>query len=296
MKNKSFKILVPTDFSQQSDLALHQAIHFAEIAKAEVELLYVLHEKKGILASIFNKTQEETFDKAIEAKLLEQANHFKAKHKLTITIKLLHSTSVHGAIVDYSQKFGASLIIMGKGCIHENDIELPTIGSNTAKVVRHSKIPVITIGNSGHSKGIRNILLPLDLTKETRQKVSWAIKIAKIFNSKITVVSGLWDSNKEFVVTKLNSQMKQVVKFIKEQGIDCTSAIIESKSDKSLTPIIQRYIDKNDDIDLVIIMTQQENDVTEFFMGSSATSFIREIKLPVLSVIPRDLDTIIVGF
>ncbi len=295
MDNKDFKILVPTDFSEQSNLALHQAIHFANIIKAQVTLLYVLQEKKGILGSIFNKPQEKTFDNAIIEKLKEQSQTYNNKHKLKIDYQLEHSTSIHGSILEYSNKNNFDIIIIGKGSIFENGEEIPSIGSNAAKIVRHSKIPVITIGNSGHSIDIRSILLPLDLSKETRQKVNWALKIAKISKAKINVISILdKDSNKEFII-KVQIQMKQVITFIKKQGVDCSSSIIDSKNDNDHKAIINRYIESHPNIDLAIIMTQQENDFTEFFVGSSATALIRSIKIPVLSVIPRELETIIWG-
>ncbi|OYT12259.1 MAG: hypothetical protein B6I18_01340 [Bacteroidetes bacterium 4572_112] len=295
MKESKFKILVPTDFSEQSNLALHQAIHFAEITKSQVTLLYVLHEKKGILGNIFNKQQTQMFDDAIEEKLQEQSKQYREKHNLSIDYKLVHSTSIHSAILKHSIEGAFSIIIMGKGSIYENGVELPSIGSNTAKVVRHAKIPVITVGNSRHSTSIKSILLPLDLTKETRQKVGWGAKVAKIFGAEVILFSAIWGSNNTEVKLKIETQMKQAVSVLTKQGIKCKSAIIESKSDNNLTPIINRYIDKNPNLDLAIIMTQQENDFTEFFLGSSATEFIRSVNLPVLSVVPRELDQIVLG-
>ena len=295
MKESNFKILVPTDFSEQSNLALHQAIHFAEITKSQVTLLYVLHEKKGILGNIFNKQQTQMFDTAIEEKLQEQSKQYREKHNLSIDYKLVHSTSIHSAILKHSIEGAFSIIIMGKGSIYENGVELPSIGSITAKVVRHAKIPVITIGNSGHSTSIKSILLPLDLTKETRQKVGWGAKIAKIFGAEVILFSAIWGNNNTEIKIKIETQMKQAVSVLTKQGIKCKSTIIESKSDKNLTPIINRYIDKNPNLGLAIIMTQQENDFTEFFLGSSATEFIRSVKLPVLSVVPRELEQIVLG-
>lgn len=295
MNKSDFKILVPTDFSDQSNFALHQAIHLAEAIKANIELLYVLQEKKGIIESIFNSQRDQAFDSLIEEKLAEQSNLFSTTHKIDVSHKLIHSTSIHTAIIEYSLQTNASLIVMGKGSIYENEVELSSIGSNTSKVVRRSKIPVITIGNDGHKTGINSILLPLDLSKETRQKVSWGIKIAKLFGTKIHVISGLWDKDSEYITSKLQSQMAQVVTFIKSKNIECEGEIIESNTVKGLTPIVSEYINSHPELSLAVIMTQQEDNMTEFFIGSSATSFIREVKIPVLSVIPRELDKIVYG-
>jgi nucleotide-binding universal stress UspA family protein len=296
MVNSSYKILVPTDFGEQSDFALHQALHLSQIVNGEIVLLYVLHEKKGVLGKIFNKEQKKSFNTLIEEQLKEQSKAISEKHKVVVSTALLHSTSISGEITKYADEIQAAIIVMGKGAIYIHGKEVDGIGSNTSKVLRNSKIPVITVSNSQHSKGCDNILLPLDLTKETRQKVSWGIQFAKLFDSKIHVISGLWDTDNEFVVNKINTQMKQVTKFIKQQGVKVESEIIIPKQGiEGIVPVISTYVKKHPEIDLTIIMTQQEDDFTEFFIGSEATSFIRGAKCPVMSIVPRKLDDVILG-
>jgi len=296
MNKAVYKILVPTDFSDQSNYALHQALHLSQIVNGEIILLYVLHEKKGILGRILNKEQKDSFNDLINSKLKEQSKAIAQKHSIKVNTELLYSTSISSKIVEYADEIQASIIVMGKGALMIHGLEVDGIGSNTSRVLRNSKIPVVTVSNSKHSMGCNHILLPLDLTKETRQKVSWGIQFAKLFNSKIHVISGLWDTNNEYVVTKINSQMKQVVSFIKKQGIDVVSEIIIPQKDKGgIVNTVSSYVDKHPEIDLTIIMTQQEDDFTEFFIGSEATSFIRGAKCPVMSVIPRKLDEVVLG-
>jgi len=296
MNKAVYKILVPTDFSDQSNFALHQALHLAQIVSGEIVLLYVLQEKKGILGNIFNSKQKDSFSDLIESKLKEQSKAIAQKHDIKVDTSLLYSTSISGKIVEYADEIQASIIVMGKGALMVHGAEVDGIGSNTSRVLRNSKIPVVTVSNSQHSKGCNHILLPLDLTKETRQKVSWGIQFAKLFDSKIHVISGIWDTEQEYVVNKINAQMKQVVSFIKKQGIEVVSeVIIPEKGSGGIISIISNYVGRHPEIDLTVIMTQQEDDFTEFFIGSEATSFIRGAKCPVLSVIPRKLDNVILG-
>ena len=55
------------------------------------------------------------------------------------------------------------------------------------------------------------------------------------------------------------------------------------------------YIQEHPELDMAIIMTQQEDEFTEFFLGSSAAAFIRQTQIPVMSIIPRQLDQVIFG-
>lgn len=296
MISDNYKVLVPTDFSEQSNLALHQAIHLARIVGGEVVLLYVLQEKKGILGKLFNSQQQESFDDLVHEKLDEQALEFSKKHNIKVETFVKYSTSVHGEITNFADEIKASIIVMGKGSVVAEGVEKPSIGSITSRVLRTSKIPVVTIGGTELRLGFKNILLPLDLTKETRQKVSWAIQFAKLFNAEIHVVSTIWD-NKEFVTKQINAQLKQVVAFIKKQNIMVKGEIvIPNDGDTNIISIFSKYMQEHKELDLAIIMTQQEDDFTHLFVGSSATSFIRETKIPVMSIVPRKLDDIVVGF
>jgi nucleotide-binding universal stress UspA family protein len=128
-------------------------------------------------------------------------------------------------------------------------------------------------------------VLPLDLTKETKEKVAKSIEFAKRFGSIIRVVSVLL-TNDEFIVNRLTRQLDQVKKYITEQGVDCSAEIVrDTKGEQSLADSIVDYSNKCKG-DLIMVMTQQEQDFTDFFIGSSAQGLINESDIPVLSIIP----------
>jgi len=73
-------------------------------------------------------------------------------------------------------------------------------------------------------------------------------------------------------------------------NIKCETEIVEIAGGQTdLGPTILDYANKQGDIDLIIIMTQQENRLTEFFIGSAAQQIIRQSEIPVMSIIPKDL-------
>lgn len=290
MEFKIKNILVPFDFGEQSFGALNQAISIAMHMDRQIVLFYV-HQEKGVLTSLFSSEQYELFDKAVLEKMEVLAKEKSDLHNLEIIAHLVHNNSIHSAIVDFADNFNSDLIVMGRGEQKEQSI----IGSNTSRVLRTSKTPVLTVcKNCEIPDKYRSILLPLDLSKETRQKVNWGIILAKIFNAKIKVVSGLWSKGNENIINQLNAQMAQVEKFISKQGIECTTELIDATEDaKSYIPIILKYAEEQGDIDIILIMTQQENSFTEFFVGSSASELIRKSKVPVMSIIPRPTGQII---
>lgn len=167
------------------------------------------------------------------------------------------------------------------------------IGSTTEHVVRESKVPVFTFNSNVHLNKIEKILLPLDLTVATKQKVTHAVQLAKSVNASIAIVSVLDSIKLGDIKVELDRQLAQVKGFIEEENIPCAAALIESKSGaKSVATTILNYSEKVG-ADLIIIMTQQENKLVKFFMGSSAQTMIRLSEIPVMSIIPKDLGFIV---
>jgi nucleotide-binding universal stress UspA family protein len=163
------------------------------------------------------------------------------------------------------------------------------MGTTTSRVVRESKVPVLTFNSNVLLKPFKKILLPLDLTVETKQKVTNAIDLALRFKASIAVVSVLYSTKIEDIRLELQQQLEQVKNFIKEDGIECTAKLIETEGGtKALAQSILRYSNEVN-ADLIMIMTQQETKLVEFFMGSSAQTLIRLSTVPVMSITPKEL-------
>lgn len=285
MKSLVKKILVPIDFSDQSLIALEQSFNLAREMKAEITLIYVI-EDSGPLSKLFStkdKKQENEIKKKIEDKLNKLAKEVEKKNKIKVHVRI-PTGAVYEQIVEIAELMNATFIIMG--CNGTMGIKKKFIGSNALRVVREAKCPVITIKGSLHRDGCKNIVLPLDLTKETKEKVKKAILLAKLYKgAAIRVVSVLFTKD-EFVVNRLVRQLGQVKTFIEKTGIECTAEIIKGlKGEETIAQNIIDYANKVDG-DLIMIMTQQEVNFTNYFIGSSAQEIINNSDIPVFSIIP----------
>jgi len=149
------------------------------------------------------------------------------------------------------------------------------------RVIREAPCPVITIHGKKHRPGCKHIVLPLDLTKETKEKVTKAIEIAGLFGSVINLVTVL-TTDDEFIVNKLKRQMDQVHEFIVQHDIACTVEYIHGSD---VGEEVVKYA-KKIKADLILIMTQQETNWTNMFISSQAQEIINNSDVPVLSVRP----------
>ncbi|MES2286942.1 MAG: universal stress protein [Bacteroidota bacterium] len=276
------KILVPIDFSEQSNIALEQSYNLAREYNAEITLLYVI-EDSGMLAKLFSSDQHEDHRKNVQYQLDLLAAAAEKKSKITIST-LIAKGVIYEKIAEVADLINATMIIMGTN--GGEGLKKRFIGSNALRVARESKIPVITIRGKHHRNGCKNIVLPLDLTKQTREKVSKAIELSRLFNgAAVRVVSVLFTTD-EFLVNRLTRQLGQVKAFLEKEGVECTAEIIKSiKSNETLAQNILEYATQVDG-DLIMIMTQQEVDFTKYFIGSAAQEIIHHSTIPVMSITP----------
>jgi nucleotide-binding universal stress UspA family protein len=280
-QDKPGTILVPIDYSDQSIVALEQAINLSKVFNSEIHILNVISDEFS-LSKLFDEVDRVEFEKRAKAKLEKFVEEKSTEYGVT-----LHPIQVHGKIYDQivnsADVINAEFIVMGTA--GSGTLKKRFIGSNALRVVRESHKAVITIKGKHHRKGCQNIILPLDLTKETKEKVSKAVEFAKRFGSIIRVVSVL-KTNDEFIVNRLTRQLDQVKKYITEQGIDCAAEIVrDTKGNQSLAESIIDYANKSKG-DLIMIMTQQEQDFTDYFIGSAAQEVINFSDIPVLSIVP----------
>ena len=284
-KSAKRKIVVPVDFSEQSLIALGQSYNLARGYNAEILLLHVI-EDGGVLPKIVTAKHLNDMKKDIQKRLDKLADDTTKKSKVAVDT-MIAKGKVYEKIIEVADMVGALMIIMGSSS--RKKLRVRFIGSNALRVVREATCPVITIKGKHHREGCKNIVLPLDLTKETKDKVNHALEMARLgtFKSAIRVVSVLQSSD-EFLVNRLTRQLDQVKSFIQKQGVECTAEIIKTtKGDDSLAQCIIDYSNKVDG-DLLIIMTQQEANFTRMFIGSTAQEIVNNSDIPVMSIIPKE--------
>ncbi len=282
-------ILVPIDFSEQSLIALGQSYNLARLTRADITLIHVIEisslpskgsasEKKKELVQLV-KTVNKNLDALAKETSAKSGVHVKTA---------IENGKVYEEIDRYARKNKCKFIVMGTNGT-EGGLKR-FIGSNALRVVRETPCPVITIRGEKHRKGCKHILLPLDLQRETKEKVSRAIEFANYFGSTINILSVV-TSDDEFIMNKLTRQIKQVEEYITKQDVPCTSALIEAKD---VVNEVLTY-SKKINADLIMIMTQGEMNWTKLFIGSAAQEIINRSEIPVLSINPSKKKNLIVA-
>ncbi len=268
-------ILVPLDFSEQSLIALGQSINFARITKASLTLIHVI-ENHFHLPFVKPKV-DKSIEKNIKKELEKLSSETYLKHRVKTDFVVTRGR-VYEEILKQAKKIKTSLIIMGtNGTVGIKRF----IGSNALRVIREASCPVITIKGKRHRPGCKNILLPFDVSKETKEKVVKAIELAKLYGSHIYLMS-VMATNDEFIVNKLKRQMLQVQDFVSDHNVSCSHEFVTGDD---VAEEIVKYA-KKVKADLIVLMTQKEMGWTDMFLSTEAQQVLNATDVPVLSIRP----------
>ena len=276
------KILVPIGFSEQSIVALGQAFNLAKIKNSDVVLLSVI-EGQSMIESLFLDDKSDELKGKVKSKLEDIASVYSAKYGVD-TDTMVAKGRVYEEVNKVADMISADLIVMGTNGVNSKS---KFIGSNAEKVVRLSKCPVITIKGKSHRDGCENIILPLDLEKQTKEKVTYALEYARYWDATIRIVSVVLRDNNE-VRAKLINNIKQVEQFILDAGVKCTSEIVEGEKKRNLGDFVFDY-EKKFDADMIMIMTKKEELTLSNNISVTARYIINNSDIPVMSIRPKEV-------
>lgn len=280
MSSDSPKILVPVGFSEQSILALKQAVVFAKAMKANITLLTVI-EGTGFLRKMFNtdKTGED-LKPTVKTKLRELADEHGAAG---INIDIMVSQGVvYEEVAKVSEIIDADLVIMGTNGKPQN-LRKRFIGSNAYRVVTLVKPPVITVKGVRNIDSIKTIIFPLILDRRSKEKVGPALHYARLLGADIKIISVL-ESKEKAPIQK--AHMKQVATFIIDHGIQCTAELIDPSEKGGVVPNILNYATENNGDLIIITEDDGERDITDYFLGNDVQAMVYHSEIPVMCITP----------
>jgi nucleotide-binding universal stress UspA family protein len=152
------------------------------------------------------------------------------------------------------------------------------IGGNAYKITSRSRNPVITVRRSKIPLNIDKIVLPLDITFQTREKVPYTVELAKVFRSKIHLLT-IRLSNLKSIEKKLHQYAEQVASYLDSHKISYT---VDHLYGSNLTDVTLDY-SRSINADLISIMTEQEKSASNLLLGNFAHQMINKAFIPVLS-------------
>lgn len=273
MKN----ILVPVDFSSSCKYASKLAIKIAKKTNAKISLIHLIELPKGIVdmgsRSKFSIPESMLYLKKVKEKLLHFIDtNFSKNTNVDYFIKL---NTPYKGILKHAEKMDTDLIIMGyRG---HSEFEEIVIGSNTEKVVRSSKRPVIVVKKDFENFKFKNIVLASNFKEENKETFLKFVDFANIFNSKIHLLKVNTPSN----FNKTTDSKNIIKKFI--SNFNFLKYEIKIYNDISVEKGILNFSNEIN-ADLICLSTHGRSGLAHLFNGSIVRKLTKNALKPMLTV------------
>lgn len=272
-------ILVPTDFSAQANNALNLAVQIARKSDAKILVVNVIEGLRDFsfntMGEVENDMGEEVF---IIKKLIDQVKLRLSqivKDERYSDIKIESSVEMGNAFESISKVIAdhdADLLVMGtKGT---SGLEEVLIGSNTEKVVRYAKCPVITVKEEVSLENIKNIVFASNLQDEQTELVKRLKVIQGITGATLHLVK----VNTPNHFSTQRQMMKEFARFIDKHDISNASTSIYNEATEEDGIL---YFAEDLGACMIAMGTHGRTGILHLLSGSIAEDLVNHASVPV---------------
>lgn len=272
MKN----ILVPTDFSDQAEMALKVAAQLARKFDGEIYLLHMLELPLQLIDPV-NGSSHNLPEAIFFMKLAHQRFSKIMKEPYLEGVKIHETVEFHRAfdgIMEIGKEKKCDLIVMGSH--GASGFQEMFIGSNTEKVVRHSEIPVLVIKNEIPDFKIDNFIFATDGNANNKHILKKAIQFAKTLDATLHLL--FVNTPNDFLTSK--EAYEKMENFVNNSNHN--NYKIHIYNDISVEQGILNFAKKMD-AGLIGIGTHGRKGIAHFFNGSISEDLVNHANRPVVT-------------
>ncbi len=276
------KIITAIDFSRCSIHALEYAINLANTVEADIVMVWVdASESDSEMAVV---SREIRLEKKMQfEEIIERYGPELKTGNLSYKIR---KGKVYQEIANQAKYDDALLIVTGSHGV--SGFEKFWIGSNAFRIVSYAPCPVLTVRLAYQFKqSVKTIVVPIDSTGDTRQKVPYIVRLAKFFGSEIHILA-IYSTNIQAIQKKVDIFVEQTARFIHDHGVKFKAEAVQADN---ITNAIINYAEKVD-ADLISIMTEHEISAANFLLGPYAQQMVNNSPIPVLASQPKEFQKI----
>ena len=281
------KILVPTDFSKPAQVAVDVAVDIALKANAQLILLHVVEEASGTSFKITGEVEVSGGweNKLFTMKLIERSKKNMAKlfeevkaAGVKVKQELRVGTAFHG-IRDIITEQKVDLVVMGTAA--RNKLEEMIIGTNTEKVVRRSRCPVLTVQKKPRTTDFKNIVYATSMSKDEEVFSRIVRNTQQMYDATVHLVRVNTPGNfqRDAVVKKYMQDFAKKLQ-LKNFTINIFNDLTEEEGIIYFADSIQA--------DLIAMATRGRTGFAHIMAGSIAEEVVLHSKRPVLTFVTKE--------
>lgn len=254
------KILVPIDFTPVTENALRYAVGLTAVMAQEIIPFHVTSSEKDndkALAQLQQLCDKYTSGSVKPTPLVKSGNYF----------ELIGSTAT---------EIEASMIVMGT---HGVKGMQRLVGSYAMKVITNSSTPYIVVQHQPY-KPVKNILVPIDFTREVKQMLPFLTSMAEYFHATLLLIS---ESSKDnFIQNKIDNNIGYFKSYCADNNVPYK--MLEANFSSNKYKAVLKEADAND-VEMIVTTIDPETGLTDYIMGVEEQKIVaNESEIPVLCI------------
>jgi nucleotide-binding universal stress UspA family protein len=267
-------ILVPTDLTENGNVAVETATSFCKSLKAKLILMHVvdLPAYPGVLleGDIRNPGEMAIGFAQDQLKLISSDQMFE-----DIEVEVcVESGKVFQSIVKKAEKSSCDLIVMGAHGL--TGLEHLLLGTNARRVIHSTSIPVLTVKEPLYFENIQKIAFASNFNQEYAYSFPRIYQYVEMFNPQINLVKVITPKNFESSAFS----MKTIDDFAASVNLmDYQSHLVNAHS----VPEGLAWYCANNAIDLLFMPTHGQTGITRIWSGSHAERMGQQSTVPIFS-------------
>lgn len=278
MKVRQLKrILVPISLAGDGESAFRQALFFRRKLSSRITLLHVIPPSFRVANVI-----RTDLDKGLQARAMVRLVrfvkiHFKGKvpDNMELRVVIGHHVSSINQIAK-QEKF--DLIIINKNNKRQGIVDQFRKHS-AERIVGESICPVLTVKHQWTNRGVRDILVPIDIVRKSRDLLEWAIFLGQMLNARIHLLTALMVKIEleRSLAYKKAYLMKEI---IEKEGLECKVSIEVRNAENRLEALLMGA--KDQVADLILVQGHQEMMFSDGQAEQLHTEFLHKSVKPVM--------------
>lgn len=275
--NKKLHILIPTDFSDESEYGIKAGLRLKEYFDVTFSMLHVMPINsvsqigaEGVYTD--TSSMHTTLRKEMREQALTMIDTQSKKYQFELEHKAVLIGPISSSIVEYAEEMNIDLIIMGSK--KQKSIVSWFGGSGNQIVARQSSIPVLSVTRDKHDLNIKKLLYIHNLHRHPLTSPHpILLRIKQVFDAKMDIlyINGNKDNAAE--------AQKNIKKYIEHHHLGDTHAIL--LNEKNVKDAIDDF--DMEDYDLISLGTHGRGILSQLFQQSVAEHIIEKADKAILT-------------
>jgi len=268
-------IVVPTDFSEVCENAVRHTMQIAKYIEFKVTLLHVINQ------DTLNYLQKNNLSKnSLEDRLKEHTEKYRKEFGIEVNY-VLKEGELFKQVQKTVTELGANMVVLGT---HGKVGFQKITGSYALKVINKTHVPTIVVQKKPLVEPYRHIVFPVTFSSQDRQKVNWAIYLAKTFRATIHIFPKR--ETAEYRKKKIMAVVKQIKVIFEKHNISFEDKVSEEGAGNFSKQLLDYAVANNADLIMTMIASRRflpfSNTMDEQIIFNSS-------QIPVICINPTDV-------